>query len=109
MVSNAIALTNQFYQWERRGRGWTVAKFSCDLEPVFVPFFGHFIEQGEIIDDGKHPSFFGTLFLSRTEQDKRPETCEPEEQRAHPYSGASGDLSVYSITLPKQFKQSKER
>jgi hypothetical protein len=52
MISTAVALTDQFYEWEKRGRGWAVAAFSCDLEPSFVPFFGHFKEQGEIIDDG---------------------------------------------------------
>ncbi len=109
MVSNAVALTNQFYEWEQRGRGWQAVNFPCDLEPEFVPFFGHYIEQGEIIDDGRHPSFFGKLFLGLTEQDKRVQTYEPKEQLAHRYSGISGSLTIYSITLPKQFKQSKER
>lgn len=109
MVSNAAALTNQFYEWEQRGRGWTVAKFPCDLEPEFVPFFGHYIEQGAVIDDGKRPSFFGKYFLGHADQGNLPEPYQPKKQLAHPYSGTSGSLTIYSITLPKQFKQSKDR
>ncbi len=109
MVSNAVALTNQFYEWERRGRGWTVAEYACDLEPPFSPFFGHFIEPGEIIDDGKRPSFWSALASGFTAPDKPANTGTPKEQDAYPYSGTSGQITIYAITLPKHFKQSTDR
>ncbi len=109
MISTAAALTNQFYQWEQRGRGWRAVNFPCDLEPEFVPFFGHYIDQDEIIDDGKRPSFFGSLLSGISPDDARPKPFEPKEKLAHPYSAASSGLSIFSVTLPKQFKQSKER
>ena len=70
-LSSAEALTRQFYEWERRGRGWTVWNRPVALEPPFRPFFDHFI-QGPVaapIDDGRKPtvlsSFFDGLFKSR--------------------------------------------
>ena len=108
MISATAALTNQFYEWEQRGRGWSVVGFPCDLEPPFVPFFGHFIERAEIIDDGKHPSFWSALF-SEDRKDKRAPAFEQKEPVAFPYSGTSGSIAVYTVTLPKHFKQNKER
>lgn len=35
-------LTFQFYAWEKRGRGWNLFDQPVELEPEFVPFFGHF-------------------------------------------------------------------
>jgi len=109
MISNAVALTNQFYEWERRGRGWQVGGYPCDLEPPFVPFFGHFIEPGEIIDDGKQPSFWSAVLSGIAQPGKRPAVPKPKEQVAYPYSGSSNDLSIYALTLPRQFKQNRER
>jgi hypothetical protein len=109
MLSTAAALTNQFYAWEKRGRGWTVAAYPCDLEPPFVPFFGHVLEEEGIIDDGKRPSFWSDLFSGWAQPDTRTVTTEPSEQLAYPYSGSSGSLTMYAITLPKHFKQSRDR
>jgi hypothetical protein len=37
MVSTSTALTNQFYAWEKLGRGWHKAAGIVDLEPAFTP------------------------------------------------------------------------
>ncbi len=37
----AELLTQQFYDWEIRGRGWTVYDAPVELEPPFRPFEGH--------------------------------------------------------------------
>jgi len=62
-VSTAAQLTQQFYEWEQRGRGWHKADYACDLEPPFAPFFGHFLPESPIIDDGKRQSFFQSLLF----------------------------------------------
>ncbi len=108
MISTATALTNQFYEWERRGRGWHIAPFPCDLEPEFVPFFGHFIEPGEIIDDGKQPSFWTNLPSGFKEPEKQA-AINSSQDIAHPYSGLSGGLTVFTVTLPRHFIQNKDR
>lgn len=53
-TSLAEALTRQFYEWERRGRGWAVWASPVVLEPPFEPFI-HLapnVEPGH--DDGRH-------------------------------------------------------
>ena len=47
-------LTRQFYDWERRGRGWAGWSDPVDLEPPFRPFVGHFLPRQSIVDDGQH-------------------------------------------------------
>ena len=37
-------LTAQFYDWERRGRGWQLWSYPVELEPPFRPFFGHYVD-----------------------------------------------------------------
>lgn len=55
-------LTEQFYRWELRGRGWWVFPDPVRPEPPFCPFVGHYLPQQPIIDDGRKPSFLGSLF-----------------------------------------------
>lgn len=56
------SVSRQFYEWERRGRGWRVYDYPVDLEPPFRPFI--FLESPEapVIDDGRIPGFFSGLF-----------------------------------------------
>jgi hypothetical protein len=101
----AQKLTQQFYEWEQCGRGWHKADFLAELEPPFVPFFGHFIEAGPIIDDGKRHTWWSELFAP-----PKPVVPPPKEEPllAYPYSDTS-PLTIYAITLPRQFKPSTER
>jgi len=54
--TQAELLTEQFYRWERRGRGWQVWDYPVVLEPPFVPFRFHWIPL-ESADDGRRPTF----------------------------------------------------
>lgn len=54
-------LTDAFYQWERRGRGWQVWEDPVELEPPFRPFLGHYVPAGPAIDDARKPTFFSAL------------------------------------------------
>ncbi|HTE01629.1 MAG TPA: type IV secretion system DNA-binding domain-containing protein [Mucilaginibacter sp.] len=107
-ISTAQALTNQFYEWERCGRGWHKADCLVQLEPYFYPFFGHFLEEGDIIDDGRQPGFLDTitkLFGAPVE----PSSPQQEElPYVYPYTDEA-PLSLYSIILPRNFRQNAER
>src|SRR5260221_7640117 len=46
-------LTEQFYAWEIRGRGWQTFDAPVALEPPFRPFYGHFIPAAPPLDDGR--------------------------------------------------------
>jgi len=59
-MATATQLTEQFYAWERRGRGGVVATHPVDLEPPFHPFFGHFIRT-PYTDDGKRPTMLSKI------------------------------------------------
>jgi len=98
-VSTAKQLTQQFYAWEQRGRGWYKADYACDLEPPFAPFFGHFLPETPIIDDGRRPSFFQRLFGGEPKPGQETQPQE-EEIKAFPYTDESG-LAIFSIAIPK--------
>src|SRR5580692_7594292 len=55
-------LSEQFYRWEQRGRGWQVHDEPVNLEPPFVPFTGHYLPQATVIDDGRRPTFLSSLW-----------------------------------------------
>lgn len=56
------SLSRQFYEWERRGRGWQVCHYAVDLEPPFRPFVFFEPPKEPITDDGRIPGFFSRLF-----------------------------------------------
>lgn len=76
------SLTEQFYAWELRGRGWSVAPYPVSLEPPFRPFWGFVLPRTE--DDGRRPSFFSRLFgrVPEPEPEELPQESDPE-----PFSG----------------------
>src|SRR5437867_2523085 len=64
-------LTDQFYRWERRGRGWQVWPWAVPLEPPFRPFLGHYLPVvRRPVDDARKPTLLSTLterLFGRTE------------------------------------------
>ena len=54
-------LTEQFHQWERRGRGWQVFEEPVCPEPPFRPFEGHYQSATPAVDDGVRPTFLSSL------------------------------------------------
>jgi len=107
MVSSSQALTNQFYEWEQLGRGWHKAQHPVDLEPAFTPFFGHFLIQ-PIIDDGKREHWLRSLLSGRKSEDIGTNILLDPFPAAFPNTDHAA-LCVYTITIPKDFKQSTER
>jgi len=49
-------ITEQFYRWELRGRGWRVFAHPVELEPPFQPFIGHFPPPLSRRDEGRRPT-----------------------------------------------------
>jgi hypothetical protein len=54
-------LTQQFFEWEVRGRGWLLWDYPVRLEPPFQPFLAHGAPRAFIRDDGRRPGFFENL------------------------------------------------
>src|SRR5438552_2209703 len=57
------ALTDEFYRWELRGRGWQVWDVPVLPAPPFRPFFGHTLPAlpSRPLDDARKPTFLGNL------------------------------------------------
>ncbi|WP_259068729.1 type IV secretion system DNA-binding domain-containing protein [Mucilaginibacter sp. X4EP1] len=107
MISSSQALTNQFYEWEQLGRGWHKAQHLVDLEPAFTPFFGHFLTQ-PIIDDGKREHWLRSFLAGWKSKDTEVAVVSDHPPLSFPNTDNT-DLCIYTITIPKDFKQSTER
>jgi hypothetical protein len=77
-------LSEQFYRWEERGRGWQVFKEPIYPEPPFVPFDGHHLSEEPTIDNGRVPTLFSSLWHKVTtpiaSKAKPPQEQEPEKE-----------------------------
>ena len=100
------ALTDQFYRWELRGRGWQHYDAPVSIEPPFRPFFGHFVSQNGSLpaDDGRHETIGSKLFgsVSRflsTKSAPQADEQTPDEEPG-PFYEERGSMVEAQITLP---------
>src|SRR5258706_264885 len=76
MASIHEILTEQFYRWESRGRGWQVFDQPVSPEPPFLPFHGHYQSDTPSIDDGRRPTFISS-FIQRLSRKLAPPPTQP--------------------------------
>lgn len=108
----ADLLTEQFYRWEVRGRGWMVWDEPVDLEPPFRPFEGHYLPR-VVQDDGVLEtglSRFAKEFLGRF--GAAPETASaPSDEIDEPspeYVEELAELVELQVSLPREYKAEHE-
>jgi hypothetical protein len=107
------ALTAQFYEWERRGRGWEVWPYRVRLEPPFRPFFHTLplaLQSGA--DDGRHPTLISGLVdrllrRGRLLQSAPAEPEEPQAESADPWN-IKDSLVEIEIAVPPTLKVGRE-
>mgnify|MGYP001199456095 CR=1 FL=1 len=115
------SISQQFYDWEHRGRGWNLFDEAVDLEPVLVPL--HLFDLSTpvpIIDDGRQESFFGKLFGNDYSQRLQSQVSAARQQnlsnyreyleyaRAPQYCSYSHyDFLEYRLIFPKDFEVSR--
>lgn len=104
-------LSDQFYQWEMRGRGWNVWPLPVSPEPPFQPFLGHYLPPAPSVDDGRRPTFLSSLVskLSRAlgDQQPPPPAIEPETE-PEPRVLVRSSLVELQTSLPAKLDVSKE-
>ena len=103
-------LTQQFYDWERRGRGWRVWNQPVELEPPFRPFFHYWPTVEPIHDDGRRETWLSKLTrnLFGPGETKTPERELPEIEEYLPTgTEAVQPLIEVQVTLPPDLKISK--
>lgn len=109
-------LTQQFYTWELRGRGWHVWDVPVDPEPAFVPFFGYRpLFDGLECDDGrKHTLISGMIdWLHRrvmgSFRRQTPVEDDPDAKPAQPrLCYQSGELAELQLSLPSTLQIAPE-
>jgi len=108
--SMAEAITQSFYAWETRGRGWMLADYPVSLEPPFRPLLllpGLAPQQFARIDDGKRPTIASLLIDSAKrffggEPKAQPPPVPYEEEAPFPaFERAS--RAVLRILVPADF------
>src|SRR6266700_1444524 len=97
-------LTEQFYLWEQRGRGWQVFEDPVHPEPPFIPFDGHFLPEMPVVDDGRRPTFLSSLFRKK---EPPPVVPEPEEE-PEPRILIRDSLVELHTSLPEKLDINKE-
>ena len=110
-------LTAQFYDWERRGRGWQVWPEPVRLEPPFRTFFFHGLSSEPVLDDGRRSGLVGSLVQRLSDwlaPAGSPTTAEPrsdaeEEDDPLPATDGSAEpLVEFQVALPPGFKISRD-
>src|SRR5947209_8548956 len=72
------SLTEQFYAWELRGRGWQEFPGAVAPEPPFRPFPGYVLPRTQ--DDGHRPTFLSRFLSPPRREAESPEVKEPEPE-----------------------------
>jgi len=104
-------ITQSFYAWETRGRGWTLADYPVSLEPPHRPFFVlpeiGATHKNEDFDDGKRPTLLSSLIDGMNgllAPRVREEEVEPfEEQPPFPVL-PHGSLVALRILVPSDYE-----
>ena len=114
MITGDEALTEQFYSWERRGRGWDLFQYPVVLEPTFRPFFGHYVVGRPAVDDARQHTFLSALvenlFGARSRaNDNVPTTFDEEIEPAPEAFVCDSSLVEIGMSLPADLKVSRER
>jgi predicted DNA-binding transcriptional regulator AlpA len=104
-------LAAQFYEWERRGRGWQLWSYPVELEPPFRPFLFHYVEPGPAVDDARKPTVLssfvdGILGRSSALPPSAPIEEEPESEPEPLF--AEGPPVEFQVALPAGTKVAKE-
>lgn len=90
---NTQEAVEKFYNWEIKGRGYSLFNSPVDLEPAFQVFSCSYTSPGEYVDDGKTPSLFKRIFSSKKVIQKEENE---EEVLAYPYEY---EPQLYQLTI----------
>src|SRR6267154_1725338 len=103
MASIHENITQQFYAWEHRGRGWKVFSEPVSPEPPFRPFYDHRLPNIPAVDDGRKPRLLSSLLrkLSQKLSTEPPAPAPVEsEEEPEPESLIRDSLVELQASLP---------
>jgi hypothetical protein len=108
MASVHEQLSEQFYKWESRGRGWQIFDEPVYPEPPFVPFRGHYLPETPVVDDGRRPTFLSSLFRKIAAPPEPPPVIPEPEEEPEPTALIRESLVELQASLPDKLDISKE-
>ena len=100
-------LSEQFYKWESRGRGWQVFGEPVSPEPPFQSFKGYRLPAGPVVDDGRKPTFLSSLFRKISQPPPPPVLAEVEED-PEPTPLVQDSLVEFQASLPADLDIGRE-
>ena len=110
MSSLSESLTEYFYQWEERGRGWYLCVRPVRLEPPFTPFLPPTAVPKPLADDGLNPMPIKALWKGLTDMfSQQPKADVREKGRRTLATLADTDnapLCTLSVSLPRDLSLS---
>jgi len=110
--SLSVSLTENFYAWEQRLRGWDVWPYPVALEPPYIPLYGQGLDIAPVVDDGRTETIFSrfaSLFTGRS-WDSPDNQYVSTQQNAYEADDeawipdlfvAEGGLCAFQIQLPE--------
>lgn len=105
-------LTQEFYAWERRGRGWLLWEEPVELEPPFRPPFIPQSAPPASMDDGRKPTFFSKLTARMLGGAKQPQDeedgNEPQEEPEPDLWDGHSEISELLVAVPPDLDISRE-
>ncbi|MBL7837027.1 MAG: type IV secretion system DNA-binding domain-containing protein [Bacteroidetes bacterium] len=105
--SHSELLTQRFYEWENRGRGWYISDEPVNIEPPYYPFYGHFVPTLPAIDDSKKPTWVSRLFDLFQKKETAKEYADYDIPPVIPEVITKDELiAAFSVSVPKDTKLS---
>ena len=107
-------LTQSFYEWEIRGRGWLIFDEPVDLEPPFRAFAHIRQLPGPVVDDGRKHSIFSAAGEKIASFFKPSEPKQPEfdlsifDEPDPVYVDHDEEIVELVVSLPKDLTISKD-
>lgn len=104
-LSRAARLTQAFYSWERRGRGWQLWPYPVELEPVLAPPPKLADDLATPGDDARRPTALGSWLRSLvlgTPEGAPPIDAQPEEPESKPAPDL--EMRALAVALPPDVK-----
>jgi len=108
MASIHEQLSSQFYEWESRGRGWQVFDEPVYPEPPFRAFTGYRLPDPQVMDDGRVPTFFSSLFRKLSQPPPTPVVPEEIEPVPEPSPLVRESLVEFQASLPADLDIARE-
>ncbi|HEX4263924.1 MAG TPA: type IV secretion system DNA-binding domain-containing protein [Verrucomicrobiae bacterium] len=101
-------VSERFYKWEQRGRGWKLYDEPIYPEPPFVRFDNHALPEAPVVDDGRRPTFLSSLWKKATAPPPVPPVIPQDEEEPEPISLIRDPLVEFQASLPDKLDISKD-